>query len=217
MEDLQNLISPALEGQMQTTLPEISRDEITIKEQNYGNLSEEKAKEQRGEDFYDYIASVLYIFASNSPKPITSSNDISSVISQISQQIITAVGSRNAEALADLSKSGEEILKQMKAMEVPEDLVDIHIKAMQYAMYAQSLKDFISPSAEDPLKDIANLAQVGALAQNLMSFSSDIQEKMSQYNIDYSKVQEKVNAFGVNLPDEKELESLSSAISSTGE
>ena len=178
-------------------LPQIDRDTIKIKKQNYKKSQEEEKKK---EDFSTYISTIFYIFTSNSPSPITSSSDITSVLSQTTQKIISAISTQDPTTLNSLSKSGEAILEQLKEVEVPEDLVDLHIKAMQYALYAESLKDLIQPNANDPILDIVNLSRISSFIQSLSSFASDAQSKLDEYDVSYGDIQDKMKDMGVELP-----------------
>lgn len=213
LEDIQNIVSGALDSQNSAvTLPEIDRATIHIKEQNYSTAT---ATEKKKADFFNYITSVFYIITSNSSTPITSSTDITSSLSQTAQQILASLSTQNPTALNDLSKSGEAILGQLKDVEVPEDLVDLHIKAMQYATYAKDLKDSIKSNPEDPVSDIVNYSKIGAFVQSLSSFASDAQIKLNEYDVSYSDIQDKIKGLGVELPSIDDLNTISSAISNS--
>ncbi len=210
-DQIQTIVDEALTSQNQNVdLPQIDKSTIHIKKQDYPKSQREAKKK---EDFSEYIAKVFYIFTSNSPLPITSSSDITSAMTQVVQQIISSLSTQNSSSLNSLSTSGETILKQLGEMEVPEDLVDLHIKAMQYATYSASLKDMVNTDQTDPLASVVNFSKIGAFVQSLSSFSSDAQSKLDEYDVDYSDIQDKVKSLGVELPNIEDLDSASSAIS----
>jgi hypothetical protein len=195
LEDVQALVAETLSSaqsqNVTISLPEIKKEDIKIQEQNYDNLSEEEAAQRKKDDFADYITAVFYILSSNSPKPLTSASDMSTVASSIAEEIINALNSRDTSALEDLNESGEKILEQLKDVEVPEDLVETHIKALRFAYYAQELEKLISPNTDDPLQDIANFSQIQAFLTSLISFTDDVQKKFSDYGLTLDDVTSK--------------------------
>lgn len=203
MEDIQSMIDSALNGEdAQVDLPEISKDDLNIKEQNYGNLSEEKVKVKMQEDFTDYLIGVYYILSSNSPEPITSAADISSLTGSLSMKVLSALSTRDTSSLDDLQKSGENILSQMYEMEVPEDLVELHIEALSLAQYAATIKDDVAPKSEDPLGEIISLSKVQNYLAILANFSSKIESKFLEYDLTYDEdMRKKIEGFGLIAPD----------------
>jgi len=202
VEEIQALVDEAMNSTVTAEdLPEIDEKNIKIKKQNYTGSSE-KIEEEKKEDFIDYITSVFYIFSSNSPQPITSSNDISSVIMEFVSDILGAIEKRDSSSLSEISQSGEKIFEQLSDVEVPEDLVELHIKALRYAKYSQSLEKSIDPNPDDPIKDIANFSKIRAFIGSLSSFSEESFSKFSEYGVTYDDtVKEKLKSLGVDPPD----------------
>ncbi|MFA6159898.1 MAG: hypothetical protein WC678_02290 [Parcubacteria group bacterium] len=199
MEEIQTLLDSVMNGEsFKNELPEISKDSIKILKQNYGNLSKEKSKEKMKEDVTNYFVSILYIFTSNSPKPLTSASDTNAVINQVVTQISTSLTSGDPSNLADLSQSGGKIYEQLKEVSVPEDMVDTQIKALQYGLYAQELKNLIKIDPADPLSNLANYSKIATFVQSLNSFYDEIQNKMNDYGIDSENVQNKLNDKGIS-------------------
>lgn len=185
-EEMKSLVAESLEPkESEDDFPEVDPSEIKIKKQNYGNLSEEKAKEKKKEDFTNYIVGMYYILSSNSPEPITSARDITAIANSLFSQISSAILTRNPESLKDLASSGQKILEQMKDIEVPEELADMHIKGLRFAKYAVILKDSLSPKKDDPMADIANLSKIQAFVENIINFSNDAQKKFTEYGLQY--------------------------------
>ena len=206
LDQIQKIVTDSLDSQnTPVTLPEIDRSTIHIKKQNY-TKSEEQAKKK--EDFSNYITKVFYIFASNSPTPITSASDITSTMTQTAEQLLSAISSQNPAPLENISKSGGAILDQLKDVEVPEDLVDLHIKAMQYALYAISLKDLLKSNTADPLLTVVNFSQISAFIQSLSSFANDAQTKLDEYDVSYEDIQNRMKGMGVEIPALNDLNSL---------
>ena len=186
IDQIKSLVDESLNGtSTPDTLPEVSKDEIKIKKQNYKNLSADEIKAKKKEDFANYVAAIYYIFSSNSPKPITSTNDIVSSITSLSTQAAMAFSTGDATSLKELASSGDKILEQMKDVEVPEELVDIHLKGLQFAKYAATLKDKLDSNPDDPLSSIANFGKIEGFLETLMTFSGEIESKLTEYGLQY--------------------------------
>jgi hypothetical protein len=182
-------------------LPAISADEIKIKKQDYKG-SADKIKAKKKEDFINYIVGVYYIISSSFPKPITNSDDLSSMTNFMSQTVMTAITSRNSASLNDLANSGQKILDQLKDVEVPQDAVDIHTQALQFAKYAIALKPAVDMNSADPLADLVNLSKIENFAETIMSFSTAVTAKFNDYGITYDdNIKDKLKALGVTPPD----------------
>jgi hypothetical protein len=201
LDQIQQMVDSVLNSQNQTvTLPQVDASSIKILPENYSGYSKSTAAAKKKEDVANYLASVFYIFASNSPQPITSASDTATVISQLTSQITSAMDSGNTTALDQLSTSGGKILDQLKDVPVPADLVDIQTKALQYALYAQDLEKNLKPDPNDPIGEMVNYYKVEALLQSLIGFSGDVENALGQYNLDYSDIQGKVKNYGISLP-----------------
>ena len=181
--------------------PQFTEKDIQIKKQNYKKLSDDDAAKKKKEDFINYISAVYYIMSSNSPKPITSTQDITSIATSISQEVMNAIDMRDSSSLDDLSKSGDKMMEQLKAVEVPEDEVDIHLKAMNFAAYAQQLKANLKPNADDPLGDMVNLSKLDGFVESLYSFSDEAQSKFDQYKLTFDDIQGKLKDYGASQQD----------------
>lgn len=201
LSQIQQMVNGVLDSQnQQITLPKVDMSSIKILPENYSGYSKTTAQKKEKDDVANYLAAVFYIFASNSPQPITSASDTTAVLSQVANQITSAMDSGDTQALDQLSQSGSKILDQLKDVPVPQNLVDIHVKAMQYALYAQSLEKTLKPTTDDPIGEMVNYYKVEALIQSLISFSGDVENALDQYNLNYSDIQDKVKNYGIELP-----------------
>jgi len=211
IEQVKNLVDESLATQVsQDELPEVTTDDILIKKENLKGLSDEKIVEIKKEDFTDYIAGVSYVLSSNSPTPITSSSDITTLSSSITQDFATAITSQDPEAIAKLLDTNQKIVEQMKDVSVPEDLVDTHIEALRIAKYAENLNNLLAPNPTDPLMSIANFSKLASFMDYVSTFSNDLTEKVDSYGITFDdSVKDKLSSYGVSLPDEELVQKLS--------
>ena len=195
MDEIQSIIDETLSEQSAITendLPEIADKDIKIKKQNYGSLSKDKKQEKMKEDFLSYTTSIAYIFSSNSPKAITSSDDISGLTESYANQIVSALTTRKADELSDISDSGQKIFDQMKTVEVPEDAKEMHIKGLKLAQYALNLKKSVNANAQDPVSDIVGLSKIQSFLEIIMTYSEEVNSKFSEYGISYTDAMDKI-------------------------
>lgn len=207
MENIQEkIVSIVSQQDYQSDIPLITIDDIKIQKQNYGKYSKEEAQEKRKDDFVDYLIAIYYILSSNSPQPITTASDLGNVVNNFSQTVISAVSLGNTSSLDELAKSGEKILEQMKEMEVPEDLVEIHLQALNFAQYASLMKNDLNAKKDDPLGDIARLSKIQSFMGAISNFSLQVEAKFLEYDISYDEsIKEKLKEAGLLAPEEKDL------------
>lgn len=201
LDEIKSMVNESLDQNIsEDELPQIDPEDLKIIKQNYKGTAEE-INARKKEDFAKYIVAVYYILSSNSPEPITSGGDVTSIADSVFQKVITALTNRDTSSLSDLSSSGEKILEQLKNVEIPEELVDIHIKGMQFAQYSIQMEDLVAPNAEDPMADIANLSKIQSLVETLMVFSTEIQGKFAEYGLQYDDaIKGKIESYGAVAP-----------------
>jgi len=180
--------------------PEVKKEDLKIKKQNYKNLSEEKRKEQMKKDFTDYELAILYILTSNSPEPITSINTIDAVFNKILQDSTTAITEKNPEKINKLLINNTKILEQMKSIEVPEEAVDLQIKGMKLIIFSSNLTTLIMNNKEDPLSDVVNLSKVNSFFSAIMGYIGEFQLKSEYYGINYANkdIQKEIKKMGID-------------------
>ena len=215
LSDVQKIVSDSVASEVpKDTLPEIKKEDIKIKKQDYKKLSEEERKNKLKEDATDYAIALFYIFSSNSPTPITSSNDLTQVKNSFFQEINSAMLTRDSSKLEAISTSGEKITAQMKDMEVPEDLVDLHMKILQFLQYSIDLKKYFNPTQGDPLADVVNISKIENFINSMTSFIDEMQTKFTEYGITYDEnIQKKLKDLGI---DPSMLNSVSQLLNASG-
>lgn len=210
IDDIRDLVTEVIGNKFDgESLPEISEEEIKIKEQNYSKLSDKKAYEKRKDDFIDYAATTSYILSSNSPLPITSSNDMFSSMQESFQNFSLAMTVNDLSSLEEYKKSGERVLEQLSDVEVPEEMVETHKKALQFARHSVSLQESIRPNPKDPISELLDLTKIQGLLNNFSEFTGDIERKIAEYELeDDPKFIEKMDSLGIEIPeidDQQEL------------
>ncbi len=199
MDQIQALVDSSTVNSQTINLPQISKSDIKIKKQDYAGTAAEIQKKKQ-DDFDNYIVAMSYIIASNSPTPITSNVSLTDLATTIFNKVTLALTTRSETPLEDLSVSAQKSLDQMKDIEVPEDLVDVHIKGMELMEYAIQIKNYLNPTSSDPLADITNLSKLEGLVSAASDFYSQAETKFSQYNMDEGAIQSKLNSLGISIP-----------------
>jgi len=199
LDEIQDLVSEVLDEKLsESSLPEISEDEIKIKNQNYSGLSDKKAFEKRKEDIEEYVVAVFYIFSSNSPLPLTSSSDVSSFLNFFLKNFNAGIASSNLSSFEEFRESGEKILEQMKEIEVPEEMVETHKKGLQFAKYSIALQETTTPNPADPVAELLNVSKIQNLIESFSDFFSEAEEKIAKYELDTDDLKEKLESLGAD-------------------
>jgi hypothetical protein len=168
-------------------LPEVDRENIKILEQDYDDLGEEERKVREKEDMSQYLSALAYIFATSSPKKIDfqSQEEARNIImSEITNIIGGFYREDNYGVVQEWSDRGRKILEEMQEIEVPESMLDIHIKGLQIALYAISLEDQVKPNSEDPIGNITSLSQAQSLLILAMEYQSEVEQAMKDIDIE---------------------------------
>lgn len=168
----------------EVTLPEVDTKDIKIKEQSYKNLSKEKREEKIKEDITEYLTIIAYIFANNSPEHFGTDDEFKDMSTSIVESALSSISLGNIAQLNALAENGEKVLAQIYEVEVPEQMLDVHVKAIKLAKYATTLKGelAVDPSS-DPMKMIASLSKVQGFLNIVVSFTTEVQSKLSEYGI----------------------------------
>lgn len=165
-------------------LPEIEQDSIKIKEQDYADLPEEERKEKEKQDSIDYLVSVAYLAAANAPSEISKPSDLTKLSQEIiSQANISATTMSDFGYFDGIIEKGAVFLEQIKEVEVPENMLDKHIKGLQLASYSVTLKDDAKPDLTDPIASIQNLSKVQGVISLAMEFGAEISTELMMLGI----------------------------------
>lgn len=184
METINESVAKILDqDSTEVILPEIDIEGIKIKKISK-NLSNKKYEEQKKEDVLEYLTVLSYLIANNAPKNFQTQSDFENILNQISMESLAGLASGNLKALEDISKRGEKMMNELREVEVPEDMIDIHVKALKMASYATKLKGEMKPTDTDPLGQIALLSKTQGFFLGVAELGNDVQKKLSDYGIE---------------------------------
>ncbi len=164
-------------------LPDVNMDDIKIKPISKKLKGEEKAAKEK-EQAIEYLTVMAYILANNSPKTFHSENELGSVMSSLATDSLSAIALGNDAYLEKLSEKGAKMLKEINDVEVPEGMLDVHVKAIKMAKYAIQLKDEVKgKQTQDPIGQIASLTKAQGFLAVVADFSQEVFQKLSDYGI----------------------------------
>ncbi len=184
LEDINNSVQSILDQSNQDiVLPEVDMSTIKIKHLSK-NLKGSKRDEQEKQDAIEYLTVIAYILANNSPKKFHDENDLSSVLSSLGTESLSAITLGNQKYLEDLSQKGEKTLEEINDVEVPEGMLDVHVKAIKMVKYSMQLKDEAKVNGDaDPIGQIASLSKVQGFLGVASEFSQEIYTKLNELGI----------------------------------
>jgi hypothetical protein len=186
-EELAEVVSKSVDEQVDfVDIPKIDIEDISVKEQDYDNLSEKAYTEQMREDAIEYFTAISYIFISNFPQGyfdhpqeelmgefMEHVNGYSSTLTDYSY-------------FEEIAKDATKAESQLNDIDVPEDLVDIHAEGTQILSGISALYkagDY-KKSNTDIAPVIATLAQIEGLLMKTIDFQDHVTEKLTEYDID---------------------------------
>lgn len=183
VEDMDESVRKVLAGtNNDVTLPIIDVSEIKIKNLSKKLKGKERDERER-EDAIEYLTVVSYLVANNAPRAFQTDDEMSSLLNSVTSESVSALMSGNLESIHQLSTRGEKMLGELRMVEVPEKMLDLHIKALQMATYAMQLKDELKPTQDDPLGQIAVLTRAQGLFGIVAGFVDEVHQKLADYDI----------------------------------
>ncbi|MEF3692107.1 MAG: thrombospondin type 3 repeat-containing protein [Candidatus Moraniibacteriota bacterium] len=184
IDKINTLIEESIQSKITfSQLPQVDESKIKILTQNYAEFSEEKQARKKKEDNEAYLSSIFYILSNNLPHSIASEDEIASFSDEIIAKIPMLSTGSGLDYFNDLAEKGEGMIEELYKLEVPQDMFEIHVEALQLATYAVSLKDRVNIDQSDPLASIVSLSE----AENLLMLATDyldrVESKLSELGL----------------------------------
>jgi hypothetical protein len=184
-------LSSVAQNALQTTniteeLPTIREDEVKllppIKEKG---LKPEEVKEKQKKEIEKYLASLAFVFASNSPFTIDQPENLASSLEKEQGNLLSALTTGNKAKVDDYAQKARAAVDQIKKIEVPYVLADLHKSALQLAIYTMDLKDKAVIDPNDPLKSLTAFSQLQAVGQAAVKLEGEMKSVANQYGISF--------------------------------
>lgn len=184
-EDFNQVIQNSLaKTDISKELPEISDSEMKILPPiGEKNLKPEEIKEKQKQEIEKYLSSLAFVFASNAPFPVDEPKNFSSSLQTESDNLLSAIVSGDEEKVSFYAQKCSDGIEQIKKVEVPYILKDIHKSALQLTLYILDFKDSVAVNTNDPMKSLAALSSLQTTAESVLKLQSQLQSVLSEYGI----------------------------------
>ena len=166
--------------------PEIRDEEIKILPPvNNEDLEPDKVKEKQKQEIQKYLASLAFIFASNSPFAVDSSSELESNLTAESNTLLNALNTGDKETIDSYAQKAQTAINQMKNVEVPFVLKDAHKSILALSIYTVGLKDKVFTDTNDPVKSLLALSSLQAVAEASLKTQEKIESVLNEYGISF--------------------------------
>jgi hypothetical protein len=125
-----------------------------------------------------------YLVANNSPIALKENGDLDLAASSMVGDIMSAFSTGNFSNLLKNKAKAEAFLNNIKEVEVPENMVSTHVKALQLALFSVGLAEAFGKIDNDPMGQISLLSQVQGLLGFATGLASDIQAEFKKLGIE---------------------------------
>ena len=186
-------IAQMTQGALQTVdltknMPDIQDSDINLLPEVKGkNLSDDEIKAKQKTEIEKYLSQTAFILASNSPFPVEDPTKLESQVASERANLITALTSNDMKKIDAYATRAQTGIDQLKKIEVPYVLKDIHKSTLQLALYALNLKDSFTLNTTDPMKSLAAVSSIQAVAQKSVEIQDQFSKILSDYGIDAVK------------------------------
>ncbi|MDD3487029.1 MAG: hypothetical protein PHF35_01460 [Candidatus Moranbacteria bacterium] len=186
-EDYSQIVQNALQGaEVSTDLPEISDDDMKILPEVDGeNMTDDEVKAEEKTQIEKYLSQVAFVFASNSPFPVKDVSNLQTSLDSESTNLISALSSGDSSAIESYAEKAQAGIDQLKEIETPYLLKDIHKSMLQLSIYTLGLKDSVVPDATDPMKSLVGLSTLQSVAEKASETQAELTDILDEYGIDY--------------------------------
>jgi hypothetical protein len=186
-------LSQITQGALQTVdvtkdLPVIQDSELNILPPvDEKKLSADQIKDKQKSEIETYLSQSAFVFASNSPFPVDNPQNLGTSLDSEGTNLIMALSTGNTSKIETYSQKAQIGIDQMKKIEVPYVLKDVHKSILQLAIYTLGLKDSLSTTSSDPMKSLAAVSSLQSVAQSATKLQSEFSQILSEYGIDAVK------------------------------
>lgn len=185
MQDINASVEQLLQqSSVNVEFPEIDVKSIHIQKISCKDSEDEKCLKKQKEATIEYLTVLSYLVANNSPIALKNNGDLDFAASSMVSDIMNAFSTGNFTAFLKNRQKAEAFLSNVKEIEVPENMVSTHVKALQLAVFSVGLSDAFGSAGEDPMAQISLLAQVQGLLGFASGLAADIQAEFKKLEID---------------------------------
>lgn len=184
-DDLNNLVSKSLKENVSVENIKIDVNEFKIKKQDYSKLSKKKKEEKEKEDAIEYFTAISYVFMTNFPDGFFDRNPDEFMTEIINNAQNFSTNLNQVDYFEDLAKNAVKAEEDLKNIEVPESLVEIHYQGIYLLRYIKSLysEQNYKNVDQDALSMLVTLTKVQNLLEYSTNFVENVKKVMDGYDI----------------------------------
>lgn len=167
------------------SLPDIDQSQIKILKQDYSRLNDTDKKKRESEDAMRYFVQMAYLIASNMPNQMLSVSDFSKFEEEFSSRLVNLANSSEDDIkyFSDLGNRLEAFLNQADDVQVPETMLEIHVKFFRIARGILTLREY-SFDENDPLGNLILMDKIRAYTELLGNFfNNDLRSYFKQLGV----------------------------------
>jgi hypothetical protein len=185
IDDLDSMIQNATEGEVTfDSLPDVSDDEIIIKKISCKSLSDDECEEKENKANTDYLTAISYIIFNNAPKELKTEDDITNFSQDVMMNFsIFIAGNFKSSFFQDISDRAQKTMDELKKIEVPEKMVDLHKKGLKLARYGVELNNKTDLNGSDPINNIVSMVKVRDFIGLLMDFANSASTELEKLGV----------------------------------
>lgn len=185
MEDMNASVEDLLrQSSVDIKFPEIDIKTIKIKEIKCKDAESEECQKKQKDATIEYLTVLAYLLANNSPVTLKGSGDLDLAASSLLNDVMLSFSVGNFSSLQKNKDKVNVFLKNVKDISVPENMLSVHVKALQLAMFSQELGDVFGNTTEDPMSQISLLAQTQGIISAALGLSLEIGSEFKKLGID---------------------------------
>lgn len=155
-------------------LPEIDQSQIKILKQDYSSLDSKARAEKHAQDAIKYLNDVFYLLVNNSPVQFAAAEDFSAFYEEFSSHLADLSDpNSDTEYFSDLGERLEIFSNQLNNVQVPETMVDLHIKFLRIIKGLLTLQDSPGEATGDPLARAMLLVKAKGYTELMLSFAQN--------------------------------------------
>ncbi len=180
-EELEDIVNTRISF---ADLPPIDPSEIRIKKQDYKKLNKKERAERIKQDAEEYISAVSYVINVHSPENIQDPDAAEKFAQEILRKVNgLAVDPTDVGYFKDLARNAEKALNDIREVEVPETLLEQHIKILQVVEYAVTIGEEFKPDKDDPLAMMGSYVELQQLGMLGLELSDELDERLQELGV----------------------------------
>jgi hypothetical protein len=185
IDDLDTVVQNATDGGATLdSLPDVPDSEIKIQKIKCKSLTDTECTDKENKAAIDYLTAISYIIFNNAPKELKTQDDITNFSQDVLMNFaLFTSGNSKSTFFQDIADRAQKTMEELKKIEVPEKMVELHKKGLKLAQYGVDLNDKTDLKNSDPIKNIVSMVKVRDFIGLLMDFANSTSTELGKLGI----------------------------------